>query len=91
MSDSDCSNCCNQVCPYHNEDHYNCIIKKAESAKIILTQELHQELIQIKQKFGSLVYATDWIDGELSDLSRAADKVLQLLEIDTSHGGPVGC
>jgi phosphohistidine swiveling domain-containing protein len=66
-------------------------VKKAESAKVILTPKIQQELVQIKLKAEALVSAADWIEDELVELSVAADNLLQLLEVDTSHGGPIGC
>lgn len=40
MADSDCSNCnYNSLCPYGEEDHYNCIVRESIAIKKLFKPE----------------------------------------------------
>jgi hypothetical protein len=93
MSDSDCSNCSNDACPHKQADHYCCPVRKALELKKLRITVFESDLRYIRSRVIELRNndGTDWIDEELRTLQDAANNLLELFNLDTSHGRPKPC
>ena len=79
MSDSDCSNCSEDKCPYKKDDHYDCYKNKVISAKQ-LSPDIITKFIEIREHIKKIqcIDTFTFLDDELSNLQYAIEEILIL-------------